>query len=81
MSAIDDLCKLIADTQNKHWNSLCFNSATDAAFHFNLQMLAEIVGMTKALAVVMGMDPKEGEREGKADAYQLEWRERNGRDG
>ncbi len=80
MSTIDDLCGLIADAQDKYWNGPAFHPQNDTELRVSLCMSSEIRGMTLALAVAMGMPPEEGHWEGKADAFQLEWREKNGRD-
>ena len=80
-SVVDKLCSLITDAQDKYWNSPCFNPTTDSSLRVSLVMQAEIAGMRTALAVVMELPPEEGEHEGEAASFQLEWREKNGRNG
>lgn len=77
---IDALCQHLADVQDRYEASDAFNPTTDSQLHVSLCMNGEIVGMRRALAIALGLDPmQESDRDEGADAYYMEWRARHGR--
>lgn len=77
---IDALCPHLADVQDRYEASAAFNPTTDAQLQVSLSMNGEIVGMRRALAIALGLDPEqESDKEEGAHTYFLEWRERHGR--
>jgi hypothetical protein len=77
---IDALCQHLADFQDRIEASNAFNVTTDAQLHVRLSLNGEVVGMRRALALALGLDPdQESDKEEAADSYHMEWRERNGR--
>lgn len=77
---IDALCQHLADVQDRYEASDAFSPTTAAQLQVSLHMNGEIVGMRRALAIALGLDPvQESDKEEGADVYYTEWRERHGR--
>ena len=77
---IDALCQHLADFQDRVEASDAFNPTTDAQLQVRLELNGEVVGMRRALAIALGLDPQqESDKDEAADAYYMEWRERHGR--
>lgn len=71
--AIDTICREIHRVRTMYDNAL--NQEGDGAFTARLQLIGEIIGLQKALCVLMGWPLEEAQHEGKADEYAAEWAE------
>lgn len=70
---IDAVCREIRRVQTMYDNTL--NVEGNAAFTARLQWGGEIIGLRKALCVLLGWPLEEAAHEGKADEYATAWRE------
>ncbi|HSE07711.1 MAG TPA: hypothetical protein VLB29_03510 [Nocardioidaceae bacterium] len=78
---VDALCHHLADLQDRYEKARdLFEATADAPLQAQLVAIGEICGMRRALAIALGLDPQaESDKEGGADTYHAEWRERHGR--